>query len=89
MDSPGGTAVILIECSNTINSSHLFQNRFDVTEAARQCRVSTPTVRQLVAAEEITHYRVGYEIRIRREDLDAYLDRTRIPTQCPDGRPVP
>jgi excisionase family DNA binding protein len=62
---------------NAISSTH-DSEWFDVADAAHALRVSGPTVRRLVAAKEITHHRVGHQIRIRREDLDAYLERTRV-----------
>lgn len=78
MDSPGGLRVILIVMLKAISTSH-DSDWFDVADAARELRVSSPTVRRLVAAHAITHHRIGHQIRIRRDDLDAYLQRTRVP----------
>lgn len=45
-----------------------------VPEAGRYLGVSPDTVRRLIHAGDIPHARIGASIRIRRTDLDAYLD---------------
>lgn len=45
-----------------------------VAEAGRYLGVSADTVRRLIHAGDIPHARIGASIRIRRADLDAYLD---------------
>jgi excisionase family DNA binding protein len=46
-----------------------------VGEVARKPRLSGATVRRLVHSGEIPALRVGGSIRIRRDDLDALLER--------------
>jgi excisionase family DNA binding protein len=42
--------------------------------------ISRSSVERLIEARELPHYRVGVRsLRIRRTDLDAYLDRCRVP----------
>ena len=45
-----------------------------VPEAGKYLSVSPDTVRRLIHAGRIPHARIGASIRIRRADLDAYLD---------------
>lgn len=45
-----------------------------IPEAGRYLGVSPDTVRRLIRAGDIPHARIGASIRIRRIDLDAYLD---------------
>lgn len=44
-----------------------------VEEVAKLLRVSVATVRALVASGELKSFRVGNQIRIKKEDLDAYM----------------
>lgn len=46
-----------------------------VAEVAETLRVSTMTVYRLVRSGEIPAVRVGRNYRIRRSDLDAYLEQ--------------
>jgi len=45
-----------------------------VTDAALYLRVSADTVRRLIRGGLIPHARIGNSIRIRRMDLEAYLE---------------
>ena len=45
-----------------------------ITDAAVYLGVSADTVRRLVRAGSIPHARIGNSIRIRRTDLDGYLE---------------
>jgi excisionase family DNA binding protein len=45
-----------------------------ITDAAMYLGVSADTVRRLVRGGAIPHARIGNSIRIRRSDLDGYLD---------------
>jgi excisionase family DNA binding protein len=58
-----------------------------IPEAGTYLGVSADTVRRLVRAGEIPHARIGNSIRIRRVDLEEYLDRrTTRQWQRADGR---
>jgi excisionase family DNA binding protein len=45
-----------------------------VADAGKYLGVSSDTLRRLVRSGVIPHARIGNSIRIRRTDLDAYLD---------------
>ncbi len=45
-----------------------------ITDAAVYLGVSADTVRRLVRSGSIPHARIGNSIRIRRTDLDGYLE---------------
>ena len=45
-----------------------------ISDAATYLAVSTDTVRRLIRAGEIPHARIGNSIRIRRVDLESYLE---------------
>lgn len=47
-------------------------------EVAEQLRVSTMTVRRLIAAGDLPAYRFGRQVRIEPSDLDTYLARRRV-----------
>jgi excisionase family DNA binding protein len=47
---------------------------FSVQDAGMYLGVSADTVRRLVHAGAIPHARIGNSLRIRRIDLDAYLE---------------
>jgi excisionase family DNA binding protein len=58
-----------------------------ITDAGRYLGVSADTVRRLVRAGAIPHARIGNSIRIRRTDLDKYLeDQTSRQWRPMDGR---
>lgn len=58
-----------------------------IAEAGLYLAVSADTVRRLVRAGAIPHARIGSSIRIRRSDLDAYLEeRTSRQWQPVDAR---
>ena len=51
-------------------------NRFlTVAEVADELRVSTMTVYRLIKSEQLPATRVGKSLRIRRNDVDRYLER--------------
>jgi excisionase family DNA binding protein len=60
---------------------------------AHACHYSGLCVRTIDAAREAGHlpsYKVGRRVLIRREDLDAYLERCRVPVgadEVDDGTP--
>jgi excisionase family DNA binding protein len=54
----------------------------DIKTVAAELGVSGPTVRRLAAARRLAHHRVGNQIRVSREDLDAYIESTRVAVQA-------
>jgi len=61
-----------------------------VTDAALYLQVSADTVRRLIRGGLIPHARIGNSIRIRRVDLDAYLEaQTSRQWRRVDGRGRP
>lgn len=58
---------------------------FTVAALARHLGVSRWTIYRLVRRGEIRAVKVGERIRFRPEDVDAYLESTRLP--CPGGEP--
>jgi excisionase family DNA binding protein len=59
---------------------------FTVKETAAKLKVSTRLIYKLVETGELLAYRIGTAIRIKQEDLDAYLNGCRAPS--PIVRPV-
>jgi excisionase family DNA binding protein len=57
-----------------------------VQDVAGCLKVSRRTVIRLIESGEITAHRVGQQLRIAEEDLQAYLDRTVV---RPAGDPPP
>jgi len=51
---------------------------YTVEQVAEILQVSTKTVRNLVKERKIKAVRVGIQIRIRKEDLDSYLESQSI-----------
>lgn len=49
-----------------------------VTEVARMMRVSNMTVYRLIRSGEIKAVRVGSRYRLRRADVNGYLDRSYV-----------
>ena len=47
-------------------------------EAADYLGISHWTLRKLVKVDQVTAYRVGRQLRFKREDLDTYLESVRI-----------
>jgi excisionase family DNA binding protein len=47
---------------------------YTVEEVAKILRVSPPTVRKLIREGQLKAVRVGVQIRIRKEDLDRFLE---------------
>lgn len=44
-----------------------------IEEAARHLKVSVPAIRKYIRAGKLLHYRQGRIIRIKRSDLDNFL----------------
>lgn len=51
-----------------------------LAQVAEQLAVSLRTVERLVARGELAVVRVGRQVRVRPQDMDAYLDAARLPT---------
>jgi excisionase family DNA binding protein len=49
-----------------------------VKEAAHLLRLCEKQVRRLIAGGQLTAYRFGSAIRIREEDLDLYINKSRF-----------
>lgn len=49
--------------------------------AARHLGISPHTVRHMVRRQVLPHYRLGRAVRLAIEDLDAYLERCRVPAK--------
>jgi excisionase family DNA binding protein len=52
-----------------------------VSEVATELRVSNMTIYRLIKAGDLAALRVGKNYRIRRLDLDAYLDGSAVSTE--------
>lgn len=50
---------------------------YDVASAARVAGVSSRTIRRLIADGDLPTVRVGLLVRIRRADLQSYIDANR------------
>lgn len=50
----------------------------DVAGAAAVLRVSTKSIRRAIECGALQHYRFGRVIRIRREDLDTWVEAHRV-----------
>jgi len=48
---------------------------YTLEEVAEILRVSVSTVRNLIKRKELTALRVGFQLRVRKEDLDSYIQR--------------
>ena len=48
---------------------------YTIEECADLLKVSVSTVRKLIASGELKAFKVGGQWRIRKEDLDSYIDR--------------
>ena len=51
------------------------------TQAAAYLGVSRPTLYKLIDAGDLTAYQILTHYRFTREDLDAFLDRARLPSK--------
>lgn len=49
-----------------------------VPEAARFLKTSDKTVRRLVSAKKLGHYRVASKILFKRDQLATYVERNRV-----------
>lgn len=47
---------------------------YTIEQVAEILQVSIPTVRKLIKDRKLKAIRVGAQIRIRKEDLDSFLD---------------
>jgi excisionase family DNA binding protein len=63
-----------MECHVKDSEESLQPAAVSIPEAGKYLGVSPDTVRRLIHAGDIPHARIGASIRIRRADLDAYLD---------------
>lgn len=62
----------------------------NVANAGAYLSVSADTVRRLIRAGHLPHARIGNSLRVRRSDLDAYLDKqTTTEWHRVDGRGRP
>jgi excisionase family DNA binding protein len=57
---------------------HAREQLMTVSEVADELRVSNMTVYRLIKAGDLAAIRVGKNYRIRRSDLDAYLDDSTV-----------
>jgi excisionase family DNA binding protein len=48
-------------------------------ETAEVLGTATTFVERLVARRDLAFVKVGHYVRIRRSDLDAYIERSRVP----------
>jgi excisionase family DNA binding protein len=55
-------------------------------DVAEFFRMDVATVRRMIGKRELTAYRVGGEYRFRRADIDAYLERQKLPAEEESGR---
>lgn len=53
----------------------------DLEEAAQRLGLSVSTVRRLVRDGELTAYRIGKQIRLRPEEVDAFVNANAIRVQ--------
>lgn len=56
------------------------QEFLDVGEAAIFTNTSSRFIRRLVAEKRITYYKVGGHLRLRRSDLEAFVEAGRVPS---------
>lgn len=57
-------------------------------DVAEFFRVDVVTVRRMISKGELTAYRVGGEYRFARSDIEAYLERQRLPARTEGHGPV-
>lgn len=48
-----------------------------IQQAANYLKVCDKTIRRLIAKKELTASKIGNSWRIKKEDIDYFLDRTR------------
>jgi excisionase family DNA binding protein len=53
----------------------------DVDAAADYLGVTSRWVRRAIAERRLSHHKIGRHVRIHTVDLDAYLDRQRVPAR--------
>lgn len=56
--------------------------------ASEDLELSERTLRRAISAGELPAYKVGKSVRIRRTDLDAWMESKRVP-HARSGAPVP
>jgi excisionase family DNA binding protein len=56
----------------------LYSERFSVSKAAEELGMSTDFVRNEIHRKRLAHHRLGGRIYISRDDLQAYLARSRV-----------
>jgi excisionase family DNA binding protein len=59
-------------------SSGSTDDLLDADAAARLLGTSTRFIRRLIAERRIVHYKVGRFVRLRRSDLEAFIDQSRV-----------
>lgn len=52
----------------------LYANIFDVKEAVRYLKISESTLRKMVKAKELPHFRLRGQIFFRQIDIDRYIE---------------
>lgn len=67
-------AEIMAELKPEIERS-LFSNSFDLKEASRYLNISDSTLRRMVEAREIPHYKLRGQFFFRQADLDHHIDK--------------
>lgn len=70
---------ILIELRQKSDSQTNQREIMTVNEAADYLRFSHHTLREKLAMREIPHYKVGGSIRLRKSDLDKWINKNAIP----------
>lgn len=61
---------------SSIGSEH---DLLSYLESAELLRTAPAFVERLVAERRIAHVKLGHYVRIRRCDLEAYVERSRVP----------
>jgi len=51
------------------------EESYTIAEAAKMLKVSKDTIRRRIKAGDIEIFRVGHQIRIRRDVLDKYMGK--------------
>lgn len=68
--------MILSECivsETVINRYEVRDMVYTVEQVAEILQVSVQTVRKLIREKKLKSFRVGTQIRVRKEDLDLYM----------------
>lgn len=73
------TVLLLLTALLGLSVTDQHRRPLDVNEAAAYLGVTARWVRRAVAERRIPHLKVGRYVRFDQEDLDAYLQRQRVP----------